>query len=114
MQPTVTAAWVRSSPWWWPVRRAAGSWRPFGARLLVASSLSWSRPVVTDEAPRVLQLLGPSTGGIRRHVAFLTDQLRLRGWSVTTAGPAGVLADLDHVVAVPWGVRGLRALFREA
>lgn len=55
----------------------------------------------------VLQLLGPSTGGIRRHVAALTLALRDRGWRVATAGPAGVLdglgVDLDHVVPVPGG-----------
>lgn len=38
---------------------------------------------------RVLQLLGPSTGGIRRHVAFLAEQLEGRGWSSPVAGPDG-------------------------
>ena len=52
-----------------------------------------------------LQLLGPSVGGIRRHVAYLRDQLRESGWEVRTAGPAGVLDDLDHVVPIPDGVR---------
>ena len=54
----------------------------------------------------MLQLLGPSTGGIRRVVAALTDGLDVLGWSVTTAGPAGVLEGLvhqDHVVPVPAG-----------
>jgi glycosyltransferase involved in cell wall biosynthesis len=53
---------------------------------------------------RVLQLLGPSTGGIRRVVVALGDALRERGWSVVTAGPAGVLdgvGTLDVVVPVP-------------
>lgn len=54
-------------------------------------------------APRVLELLGPSTGGIGRHVAYLTAHLRGAGWDVVTAGPAGVLDDLDHVVPVPGG-----------
>ena len=54
-------------------------------------------------AGRVLQLLGPSTGGIRRHVAYLSDQLRAAGWEVGIAGPAGVLDDLDHVVPIPDG-----------
>ncbi|MDP8986790.1 MAG: glycosyltransferase family 4 protein, partial [Actinomycetota bacterium] len=52
----------------------------------------------------MLQLLGPSTGGIRRHVAHLTEALRRRGWQVRTAGPVGVLdglAALDHAVEVP-------------
>ncbi len=54
--------------------------------------------------PPVLQLLGPSTGGIRRHVAHLTDRLAERGWPVAVAGPAAVLdglRPLDHVVEVP-------------
>lgn len=60
----------------------------------------------------VLELLGPSTGGIRRHVATLTSGLRSRGWVVDTAGPPGVFdgldVDLDHVVAVP-SLRGRSA-----
>lgn len=65
----------------------------------------------SGSSPRVLQLLGPSTGGIRRHVAYLTEVLRSDGWSVDVAGPSGVLDDLDHVVPVPGGV-DLRALRR--
>lgn len=61
--------------------------------------------------PRVLQLLGPSTGGIRRHVAHLTDVLCRDGWTVDVAGPDGVLDDLDHVVPVPDGI-DVRALLR--
>ena len=52
----------------------------------------------------VLQLLGPSAGGIRRHVASLADGLERRGWPVAVAGPSGVLDGLrrlDHVVEVP-------------
>ena len=59
---------------------------------------------------RVLLVLGPSSGGIRRHVATLRDGLRERGWEVTVAGPAGVLDDLggtDH--AVPIGYSPLDA-----
>lgn len=55
---------------------------------------------------RVLQLLGPSTGGIRQHVVALSSGLAGRGWSVDTAGPAGVLdglAPLNHVVDIPAG-----------
>jgi glycosyltransferase involved in cell wall biosynthesis len=55
----------------------------------------------------VLELLGPSTGGIRRHVAALTTALIDQGWQVQTAGPAGVLDGLvaqDHVVPVPTGM----------
>lgn len=66
---------------------------------------------------RVLQLLGPSTGGMRAHVMALRARLRTRGWTVTTAGPSGVLDGLDHVVDVgtPLGlVRGWSALRRAA
>jgi glycosyltransferase involved in cell wall biosynthesis len=62
---------------------------------------------------RVLQLLGPSTGGIRRVVAGLTTSLRQRGWDVVTAGPEGVLAGLigqDAVVPVPGGLSPLALL----
>lgn len=64
---------------------------------------------------RVLQLLGPSTGGIRRHVATLSERLTERGWAVEVAGPRGVmdgLADfsrLDHVIGVPNGFNLLSA-----
>ena len=54
----------------------------------------------------VLELLGPSTGGIRQHVGWLTGALGARGWRVRTAGPDGVLDGLVHqdaVVAVPRG-----------
>lgn len=56
-------------------------------------------------APVALELLGPSVGGIRRHVAYLRDELRAAGWEVRTAGPVGVLEDLDHVVPIPGGLR---------
>ena len=55
----------------------------------------------------MLQLLGPSTGGIRRHVAHLAETLRHRGWQVHIAGPAGVLdglSSLDYLVDVPAAV----------
>ena len=65
----------------------------------------------------MLELLGPSTGGIRQHVAWLTGALRERGWTVRTAGPPGVLDDLveqDAVVAVPRGWRALRGAIGRA
>ncbi len=72
---------------------------------------------------RVLLVLGPSAGGIRRHVAALRDGLRSLGWNVETAGPAGVLdglGGLDHDVpvgsspsAVARSARALRALARD-
>ena len=52
---------------------------------------------------RVLQLLGPSAGGIRRHVASLVEGLGERGWSSRVAGPDGVLDGIgpqDHVVPI--------------
>ena len=57
-------------------------------------------------AGRVLQLLGPSAGGIRRHVATLSGMLTTRGWRVEIAGPPGVMDGLavqQHTVAVPGG-----------
>lgn len=60
--------------------------------------------------PVALQLLGPSIGGIRRHVAYLSEQLREAGWDVRTAGPVGVLEDLDHVVPIPDGTRPAQVL----
>lgn len=61
----------------------------------------------------VLHLLGPSTGGIRRHVAVLADALEDRGWDVSVAGPAGVMRDLDraqHDVPIAFGPRLPRAI----
>lgn len=72
---------------------------------------------------RVLQFLGPSTGGIRRHVVHLAAGLEQGGWDVELAGPDGVVGDLatlDHVVDVPAAVdlpalvRSRRALRRAA
>jgi glycosyltransferase involved in cell wall biosynthesis len=60
----------------------------------------------------VLHLLGPSTGGIRGNVAFLSGALAARGWSVDVAGPAGVLdglGDLRHSIDVPAGLAVGRA-----
>lgn len=54
-------------------------------------------------AERVLLVLGPSAGGIRRHVAILRDGLVALGWDVETAGPVGVLDGLggvDHPIAI--------------
>lgn len=66
---------------------------------------------------RALLVLGPSAGGIRRHVAALRDGLRALGWEVAVAGPAGVmdgLGGVDHEVPVSTSplqvVRAARAL----
>jgi len=51
----------------------------------------------------VLEVLGPATGGIRRHVAALADGLERRGWVVEVAGPHGVmegLRSLDHALPI--------------
>ena len=51
-----------------------------------------------------LQLLGPSTGGIRRHVVELSRRLPDHGWAAPIAGPAGVLGphgELAYTVPVP-------------
>lgn len=72
---------------------------------------------------RVLEVLGPSAGGIRRHVAVLAEGLEARGWTVTVAGPAGVLDGLrPGLVPVPVALgpgalaaaRALRPLVRQA
>ncbi len=60
--------------------------------------------VVTSAKGRILQLLGPSAGGVRRHVVHLASSLEQRGWEVDLAGPVGVLeglSPLDHVVDLP-------------
>ena len=62
---------------------------------------------------RVLQLLGPSTGGIRRHVGALAAALAARGWGVVVAGPAGAMdgiRPLDLVVPIPATLRPLGLL----
>lgn len=66
-------------------------------------------------------MLGPSTGGIRRHVAALADGLVERQWAVEVAGPNGVmegLRPLDHVATISRdprsAVRSMRALQRLA
>ncbi len=63
---------------------------------------------------RVLQVVGPSTGGIRRHVEALVGHLRDAGWDVVVAAPAGVLADAEHVLPIPAGLSplGLRSARR--
>ena len=53
---------------------------------------------------RVVELLGPSAGGIRTHVAELEARLAPHGWEALVAGPTGVMdgvGRLDAAVAVP-------------
>lgn len=57
--------------------------------------------------PKVLQLLGPSAGGIRIHVAALVDRLGRFDVDSMVLGPAGVMAGMGHqdgVVRVPAGM----------
>jgi len=72
-------------------------------------------------AERALLVLGPSSGGIRRHVAVLRDGLRDLGWEVEVAGPPGVLdglGGLHHDMAVSTSpataARAARAIRRAA
>ncbi len=62
----------------------------------------------------VVELLGPSAGGIRRHVASLARGLRERGWTPIVAGPAGVMDGISPqyaTVPIPTGL-SLRAARR--
>lgn len=57
--------------------------------------------------PTAVQVLGPSTGGIRVHVACLADHLRGAGVDAPVVGPAGVLGGLGPQageVPVPAGL----------
>jgi glycosyltransferase involved in cell wall biosynthesis len=61
---------------------------------------------VRDGARTALQVLGPSTGGIRVHVAELSSGLRRLGWEAPVVGPEGVLGRLGTqagTVPVPAG-----------
>jgi glycosyltransferase involved in cell wall biosynthesis len=64
---------------------------------------------------RLLLMLGPSRGGIGRHVADLARELRDRGWDVTVSGPASV-RDLgfDDLPFTVLSGRTLRPLARAA
>jgi glycosyltransferase involved in cell wall biosynthesis len=55
---------------------------------------------VSTPAGRVLQLVGPSSGGMRRHVDTLAAGLLDAGWAVVVAGPAGT-GEAAVVVDVP-------------
>lgn len=75
-----------------------------GLALLVPMVLRRIRPGAEREPSSggaatgtVVQLVGPSTGGIRRHVAALVGDLRAAGWTVVVAAPAGVLDDAVEV-----------------
>jgi glycosyltransferase involved in cell wall biosynthesis len=61
---------------------------------------------MTTSGGRVLELLGPSSGGIRRHVDVLARHLGEHAWQPTVAGPPGVMDALgSDAVTVPVGLR---------
>lgn len=63
------------------------------------------------ERGRVLELLGPSAGGIRRHVDVLARHLPDHGWEPLVAGPAGVMDGLDTAAEpVPVALHPTRAV----
>lgn len=57
----------------------------------IARSRSFAAPFADSMQGTVLHVLGPSTGGIRRHVAELTRQIGSLGWRSVVAGPVGVM-----------------------
>jgi glycosyltransferase involved in cell wall biosynthesis len=64
-----------------------------------------------------MQLLGPSTGGIRLHVAALAHGLPALGWTVSVMGSHDVMRNLarqDHVIDIPpqWKPYAYRAAGR--
>ncbi len=68
---------------------------------------------MTQDVERVVQLLGPSAGGIRVHVATLAAGLRDRGVESPVLGPAAVMNGIGPqagVVRVPDGVNPLGLL----
>jgi glycosyltransferase involved in cell wall biosynthesis len=74
--------------------------------------------MLADRPPAVLELLGPSTGGIRAHVGELARRLTARGWRVVVAGPPHVMSgsgQQDAVVDVPtsWNPLAVRRARRQ-
>ena len=70
-------------------------------------------------ARRVVQVVGPSTGGIRRHVRYLSEFLRSHDWAVDLVAPRSVFPDADHVLPPlrprrPGGVVEARRVLRRA
>ncbi|KAA0236396.1 MAG: D-inositol-3-phosphate glycosyltransferase [Acidimicrobiales bacterium] len=62
------------------------------------------------EGATVRQLLGPSAGGIRGHVAVLAETLEQHGWTAPVAGPPGVMAEVGSLaeqVRIPPGTSPL-------
>lgn len=66
---------------------------------------------MSPQLEHVLQLLGPSTGGIRAHVATLSGGLAERGVSAPIVGPVGVVDGLARqagTVPIPAGLDPVR------
>lgn len=59
-----------------------------------------------DARLTLLQVLGPSTGGIRSHVAELARQTEALGWCNVVAGPDGVMDGVGEQHAVISGADG--------
>jgi glycosyltransferase involved in cell wall biosynthesis len=81
-------------------------------------STTTTAPSAAPSARRALELLGPSAGGIRTHVAELATRLAPHGWEALVAGPSGVMdgvGRLDAEVAVPasWSPLSLRRARRD-
>ena len=55
---------------------------------------------MTATRHRVLEVVGPSAGGIRRHVDVLAHHLPAFGWEAVVAAPAGVMDGLDTPATV--------------
>ena len=93
---------------------------------VAAAVLVW-RPRVVHGGDRIVQVLGPSEGGIRRHVVSLAEELSKRGHKVEVWAPGSVISFVERtspglgcsVVEIPSGwsprawwsaVRSIRAL----
>lgn len=65
------------------------------------------------DGPTVVELVGPSTGGIRRHVLAVAHDLEAASWRVVVAAPVGVIEGAAEV-PVPSGAswRAVRAARR--
>src|SRR3954451_23783438 len=81
------------SPRWWPSSASAGSlpWPPSSTGRRCRFSFA-AEPSMPDHL-RVGLVVGPTTGGIGRHVRALAGELVARGHAVTVVGPAST-ADL--------------------
>ncbi len=92
-----------------------GRWPPPDRRLADLRGRHPSRPHGGDVSGRrsVLEVLGPSSGGIRRHVATLARHLPDAGWQADVVAPPEVMSGLNcggadvGILPVPTRVRPL-------